>query len=88
MNGDAPQAELLARIAKVFRQTFGAQQEFSERLGRTDVARWTSLRHVEFIIALEREFGLRFDGADATDMVSIAAVNACIARRLEARRQS
>jgi acyl carrier protein len=37
-------------------------------------SRWTSLKHVEFIIALEGEFGVRFDGTDATDMVSIPAV--------------
>jgi acyl carrier protein len=29
---------------------------------------------MEFLIGLEREFGIRFDGADATDMTSIAAV--------------
>ena len=32
------------------------------------------MKHVELIVALEQEFGVRFDGADATDMVSIPVV--------------
>jgi acyl carrier protein len=40
------------------------------------------LKHVEFIIALEAEFGVRFDGADATDMISIAAVEDRLRQKL------
>jgi acyl carrier protein len=32
------------------------------------------MKHVEFLVGLEKEFGIRFDGADATDMTSIPAV--------------
>jgi acyl carrier protein len=66
--------ELTERLAAVFRQTFGKRLGFSTDLKRTDVAAWTSLKHVEFIIALESAFKVRFDGADATDMVSIPVV--------------
>jgi acyl carrier protein len=56
--------------------------KFSASLTRSDEARWTSLKHVEFLIALEQEFAVRFDGADATDMVSIAAVEERLRQRL------
>jgi acyl carrier protein len=65
---------LLERVQKSFRKVFGARVPFSAALDRGTEPRWTSLKHVEFLIALEQEFGVRFDGADATDMVSIAAV--------------
>jgi acyl carrier protein len=67
-------SQLAERVATVFRQTFGRKTNFSPDLKRTDVTAWTSLKHVEFIIALETAFGVRFDGADATDMVSIPVV--------------
>jgi acyl carrier protein len=74
MNAVVNDAALLARVEKAFRRTFGARIAFSPTLDRMNESRWTSLKHVEFIIALEGEFGLRFDGTDATDMVSIPAV--------------
>ncbi len=67
-------AALFERVGKSFRKTFGTRVPFSAGLERATEPRWTSLKHVEFLIALEQEFGVRFDGADATDLVSIAAV--------------
>ena len=82
MNAQADELALLARIEKVYRSVFGARSRFSSSLDRVSEARWTSLKHVEFLIALEVEFGVRFDGTDATDMVSIAAVRERIVGRL------
>jgi acyl carrier protein len=74
--------ELQMRIQKVFGQVFGPRVGFSPSLSRAIETRWTSLKHVEFIIALEAEFGVRFDGADATDMISIAAVEDRLRQKL------
>jgi acyl carrier protein len=66
--------ELLVRTQAVFGRVFGMRVPFKPELSRLDEPRWTSLKHVEFIVALETEFGVRFDGADATDMTSIPSV--------------
>jgi acyl carrier protein len=66
--------DLLARTQAVFRRVFGTRVPFAPDLSRLNEPRWTSLKHVEFIVALEGEFGVRFDGADATDMTSIPSV--------------
>lgn len=73
--------ELMPRIQKVFSNVFGRQLEFSPSLSRLDEPRWTSLKHVEFIIGLETEFELRFDGADATDMTNIGTIVEAIRRK-------
>jgi len=78
MNAASIEPALLERVQKSFRKTFGARVQFSSSLERVNEPRWTSLKHVEFLIALEQEFGIRFDGADATDMISIPAVCASI----------
>lgn len=74
MSGQQTDNEVTERVASVFRQIFGKQLAFTAGLQRTDVPAWTSMKHVEFIIALEKAFKVRFDGADATDMISIPVV--------------
>jgi len=74
-------AEVLPKIQKAFVSVFGRQVPFTASLDRVAEPRWTSLKHVEFLIALENEFGVRFDGADATEMTSIAAIAARVAPR-------
>ena len=69
-----PSEDITSRIEKTFQFVFGRRVGFNPMLDRASEPRWTSLKHVEFLIALEREFGVRFDGADATDMVSIPIV--------------
>jgi acyl carrier protein len=77
-----PDSELVARTHKTFASVFGPRVPFDRALSRLTEERWTSLKHVEFIIALELEFGVRFDGADATDMTSIAVVLERVQQRL------
>ena len=74
--------EALTKTETAFQRTFGAQLAFDARLSRLEAARWTSLKHVEFIIALEKEFATRFDGADATDMTSIPVVIERVLKKL------
>ena len=66
--------ELIARTQKAFTAVFSRQVAFDVGLSRLNEMRWTSLKHVEFIVSLEQEFDVRFDGADATDMTSVAVV--------------
>jgi acyl carrier protein len=61
---------------------FGEAIAFDPSLERLDEPSWTSLKHVELIIALEREFGVRFDGADAIDMTSIPTIVERVEREL------
>jgi acyl carrier protein len=74
-------ADVAARVESVFVEVFGNRLPFSPELARADHEYWTSLKHMEFLVALEMEFGVRFDGADAVDMQSIATVIERIAER-------
>jgi len=66
--------EITTRIGTVFTRVFGNRTPFAIDLSRLDQPRWNSLKHMEFLLGLEQEFGIRFDGADATDMTSIPEV--------------
>lgn len=69
------------RVATVFAEVFSGRVPFSRALTRADHEYWTSLKHMELLIALEAEFGVRFDGADAVDMQSIETVIERVAER-------
>jgi acyl carrier protein len=69
------------RVETVFKAVFGNRLPFSPALRRADHEYWTSLKHMELLVALEAEFDVRFDGADAVDMQSIATVIERIAER-------
>jgi acyl carrier protein len=73
--------EVARRVERVFAEVFGPRLAFSPELTRADDEYWTSLKHMEFLIALEAEFGVRFDGADAVDMQSISTVIERVAER-------
>jgi hypothetical protein len=70
------------RVCRVFGKVFGSMVEYRPDLERAQEPCWTSLKHVEFIVALEGEFGIRLDGADATDMTGIPAACVIVQRRL------
>jgi acyl carrier protein len=75
--------DVAARVESVFAEVFGDRLPFSRELTRTDNDYWTSLKHMEFLVALEVEFGIRFDGGDAVDMQSVDTVIERIAERVQ-----
>ena len=74
--------EIAAGVKLAFVQVFGNKLPYTPQLARINEEYWTSLKHMEFLLALESEFGVRFDGGDAVDMQSIPAVIDRVASRL------
>jgi acyl carrier protein len=83
MSMSAAESELVeTRLRAVFSRVFGKQVPYRPDLRRADEARWTSLKHVELLVAIEKEFGLRFDGADAMDMSGVDAILQLLQQRV------
>ena len=40
---------------------------YADNLGAGDVEEWDSLSHIRFVVAVEKEFGLRFTTAEIED---------------------
>ena len=59
------------RVEEVFNDVFKGIVAYSRDLSRETENKWDSMKHIELLIAFEKEFGLRFDGSDATEMNSI-----------------
>jgi acyl carrier protein len=73
---------VLERVEAAFRSTFPST-DFSPELSSEDVSDWDSMRQIHFVVALEKEFGVRFDGATVSKMFSIPAVVEAVSSRLE-----
>ncbi len=41
---------------------------------------WTSMAHLELVLALEQRFGLMFDADEIANLASVAAIAAALAR--------
>jgi len=76
------QGDVAARVEGAFKSIFGSRLPFTADLSRADHSYWTSLKHMELLMALEGEFGVQFDGADAVDMQSIPSIIERVAERL------
>ncbi len=67
--------DALKRIERIFREVLDAPTlELSMDMAMGDVADWDSIAHVQIILMLEEEFGLRIDPDVAADAKSVAAL--------------
>lgn len=65
---------LAARVGKPFDATFGGEPPFSPTIEQAHEPEWDSLKHAQLVVALERTFGVRFNGREIVQMNSIAAI--------------
>ena len=74
-----------ARLSNVFSRTFDIPAPVDPAVGPADVSRWDSLGHLELIVRLEEEFGIKFNDGDAISMTSFGEIERVIARHLQLR---
>ena len=78
------------RLRAVFVQVFGdpelgdGARAVSVTTSAQDVDGWDSVTHVVLLVAIEREFGLRFAAGEMADLTDVGELVARIERRLDA----
>lgn len=71
------------RIAKVLGQVFDElPDEIGPKTSAVDIPAWDSLNHINVILALEREFKIRFTSAQAQDVENVGEIADIIAEKL------
>jgi len=71
-----------SRLERVFANVFQGKLTFSPDLKRDNQPSWDSLKHIELLVALEQEFAVRLDGADATEMTSVEKILQVLGQKL------
>lgn len=65
----------IGRLREVFRETFPDDAvELTRETGPNDIQAWDSVMHINLIIGIESEFGIRFSTAEIIRMTSVGAI--------------
>ena len=73
---------ILGRLEGLFRKVFGDPAlEIGEATTAADVPDWTSLRHVDLIVAVEQDFGVRFSTREVRQLSDVGSLVDLIARK-------
>ena len=76
------ETQILEKINGVFTNVFTDEFTFNKELARENFAQWDSMHHINLLVELEREFGIRFDGAAATVLTSVDNIVSEVSERL------
>jgi len=69
------------KLKSIFKEVFDL--EITEKnLTRDDIPEWDSFKHIELIIAIEKEFKIKLEYTDTTEMVSIPIIKSKILKLL------
>ena len=67
--------ELFSSLQRVFREVFNTPNlQLREDMTAAEVRGWDSLKHVELIMAVESELGVRFKTAEVASMENVGAL--------------
>lgn len=75
--------EILPRLQNIFQDVFD-DDDILIRAETTaeDIVDWDSLAHVSLIVAIEREFSIRFSPAEVNDLPNVGALMSVIQGKL------
>lgn len=75
--------DILARIQDVFREELELDDLLlADETTADDVEEWDSLSHIQLVVALEKEFGLKFTSREILSWDNIGDLVDCINKKL------
>ena len=76
--------EIYERLNNVFRDVFDDDSiTVCETTTSNDIEDWDSLEHINLIVAVEQEFGIKFNMKEVTTMKNVGEMVDIIATRME-----
>ena len=77
--------EIRARLTEIFREVFDDESiEISNEMTAKDVEEWDSLNHINLIVAVERNFKVRFTTKEVTNVANVGEFIALLKGKLSA----
>jgi len=73
--------EIDRKLEKLLKETFQIDK-INLDYSMDDIPEWDSFKHIELIIGLEQEFGIKLEYTDTTEMTSIAIIKSKILKLL------
>lgn len=80
--------DVYSTMTAVFRRVFDDESfELADTTTAQDIPGWDSLTHINLIIEIEDEFGLKFTVDDIAGLKNVGEMVAMVERKLAAKRQ-
>ena len=77
--------EIRARLTEIFREVFDDESiEIRNEMTAKDVEEWDSLNHINLIVAVERNFKVRFTTKEVTNVANVGEFIALLKGKLSA----
>ncbi|OUP09873.1 acyl carrier protein [Anaeromassilibacillus sp. An200] len=74
--------EIYERLNKVFQDVFDDESiVVNENTTSADIEEWDSLEHINLVVAVESEFGMKFTLGETTSMKNVGEMVTIIANR-------
>ena len=73
--------EIDSKLEKLLKETFEIDK-ISLNFSMDDIPEWDSFKHIELIIAIEKEFKIKLEHTDTIEMVSIPIIKSKILKLL------
>ena len=73
--------EIDSKLEKLLKETFEIDK-ISLNFSMDDIPEWDSFKHIELIIAIEKEFKIKLEYTDTTEMVSVPIIKSKILKLL------
>ena len=75
--------EIYERLNTVFQDVFDDENiKVNEKTTSNDIEDWDSLEHINLIVAVEKEFGIKFNMNEVTSMKNVGEMVAIIEERV------
>jgi acyl carrier protein len=77
--------EIRARLTEIFREVFDDESiEIRDEMTAKDVEEWDSLNHINLIVAVERNFKVRFTTKEVANVANVGEFIALLKGKLSA----
>jgi len=76
-------AEIITRVQDIFRDVLENDEiELSEETTSDDIEEWDSLSHIQLVVTIEKELGIKFTSYEITSWIDTGEMFDCIAKKL------
>ena len=75
-------SEIVRRVVQVMEDTFDVDDiDYRDSLSAADFEDWDSLSNIRFVVAVEKEFGVRFANSEVEDLANVGEMVDLIAAK-------
>ena len=75
--------EIMDKVRRIFREVFDDDTlEVNDSTNSSDIEDWDSLEHITLVVAMENEFGLKFDLKEVNKLANVGEMVDLIASKL------